>query len=215
VNEQTSTASMSYEALSELLQSVGEVVQLPELHGGICGALVAGGPKAAELWLDESLDASPSPEQREADLLDAQRMASSQYLESLHAVLRASWQALEARELAFEPLLPDDEALLEEQVEALALWCHGFLSALGFSAPDVGARAARGEGEGQAGAAASVGEILSDFAEIARAGVSEEDVDGGQAEFALAELKEYVRASVQIVFEELGARRAAAARDMH
>ena len=207
---------MSYEALSELLQSVGEVVQLPELHGGICGALVAGGPGAAELWLEESLEADASQEADETDALEAQQRASAEWLASLHAIVAAGWQALEARELAFEPLLPDDEALLEEQVEALAVWCHGFLSGLGVSAPDVGARAALSEGETQAGADASLGEILSDFAEIARAGVTDDDsVDRAQAEFALAELKEYVRASVQIVFEELGARRAAAARDMH
>jgi uncharacterized protein YgfB (UPF0149 family) len=36
-----------------------------------------------------------------------------------------------------------------------------------------------------------------------------------QPDFALAELIEYVRVCVQIVFEELAPRRAAAARDVH
>ena len=48
-------------------------------------------------------------------------------------------------------------------------------------------------------------EILADFGEISRAGVTAEDGENSdQAEFALAELTEYVRVSVQIVYEELG-----------
>ena len=63
---------------------------------------------------------------------------------------------------------------------------------------------------------AEVAEILSDFAEMSRAGIDDEDVtDRDRADFALAELKEYVRVSVQIVFEQLADRREAAARDAH
>ena len=51
---------------------------------------------------------------------------------------------------------------------------------------------------------------------MSRAGVDDEDTaDRTQADFALAELKEYVRVSVQIVFEQLADRREAAARDAH
>ena len=39
------------------------------------------------------------------------------------------------RELEFAPLLPDDDAPLDEQVQALALWCQGFLSGVGTTAP--------------------------------------------------------------------------------
>jgi uncharacterized protein YgfB (UPF0149 family) len=57
-------------------------------------------------------------------------------------------------------------------------------------------------------------EILEDFAEISRAGLSGEDrEDPDQADFALAQLKEYVRVSVQIVFEELAAQHAVASTD--
>jgi len=46
--------------------------------------------------------------------------------------------------------------------------------------------------------------------------LDDEDVtDRDRADFALAELKEYVRVSVQIVFEQLADRREAAARDAH
>jgi len=61
-----------------------------------------------------------------------------------------------------------------------------------------------------------VSEILTDFGEISRAGVDEDDAaDRNTADFALAELKEYARVSTQIVFENLATRRAAAARDVN
>ncbi len=183
-----------------------------------------GRTEAAQLWLDESLDepmldASAEDDRHELDVLGEEgASASGEWSASVRAIVSASWQALEGGELAFEPLLPDDEALLEEQVQALALWCHGFLSGLGFSAPDVEATDAGAQRDAQADAdaPATVGEILHDFAEITRAGLTEDDgADLEEADFALAELKEYVRVSVQIVFEELDARREAAARDVH
>ena len=103
--------------------------------------------------------------------------------------------------------MPSDDAPLAEQVEALAVWCQGFLSGIGGTAP----AAARSSAEGDA-----LGEILRDFAEISRAGLSDDEAAGhDQPDFALAEIHEYVRVSVQIVFEELGAVRAAAAPEVH
>jgi hypothetical protein len=99
-----------------------------------------------------------------------------------------------------------DEPLVE-QVEAVAAWCQGFLNGVGSTAP----AAARSSADGTA-----LGEILRDFAEISRAGLSEEEAEGhDEPDFALAEIQEYVRVSVQIVFEELGPLRAAAAPEVH
>jgi uncharacterized protein YgfB (UPF0149 family) len=57
---------------------------------------------------------------------------------------------------------------------------------------------------------------LRDFAEISRAGLSDDEAEGrDNPDFALAEIHEYVRVSAQIVFEELTPLRAAAERDVH
>ena len=192
-----------YDALRESLSGSGTLVVLPELHGGLCGALCVGGPSAAERWLDGFLADSDA-----ADVAATRAVGIE--------LQRAAWTALADAELAFDPLLPSDDALLEEQVQALALWCSGFLNGVGASAPDLVARNAKPTEAAAATASAEVAEILSDFAEMARAGVDEEDAaDADQADFALAELKEYVRVSVQIVFEQLADRREAAARDAH
>jgi uncharacterized protein YgfB (UPF0149 family) len=206
VNTGSASTTIEYDALRESLTSAGAVLALPELHGGISGALCAGGPTAAERWLDECC----------ADE-DLTRRPSAIH-DSLHRLMLASWRLLADADMTFEPLLPDDDAPLEEQVQALALWCHGFLGGLGFGAPDAGRRPARQRRSSAAETPAAIEEIVADFAEISRAGVSEEDAaDRYQADFALNELKEYVRVSAQIVFEELADRRiaAAAARDIH
>ena len=185
---------LDYDRLRDSLADAGAVVALAELHGGVSGAVCAGGAMAARRWLsdllaDEQLAASP------AALAD-----------DLEEVVGATVKMLDDGELKFEPLLPTDDAPIAEQVEALAAWCQGFLSGVGSTAPGVAGRTASD----------AVGEILRDFSEISRAGLSEDEAEGrGQPDFALAEIHEYVRVSVQIVFEELGPERAAAARDVH
>jgi len=186
---------LDYERLRESLAAAGAVIAIAELHGGVCGALCAGGIAAARRWLAESLD---------NEQLDASPGAVADDLDEL---IGTSSKMLDEGELKFEPLLPSDDAPLAEQVDALAAWCHGFLSGVGSTAP----AAARTGAEGEA-----LGEILRDFAEISRAGLSDDEAAGhDQPDFALAEIQEYVRVSVQIVFEELGAERAAAAGGVH
>lgn len=228
---------IEYDTLRESLARAGAILALSELHGGICGALCASGPAAAETWLDEGLIDEPEAGPQ-TDLRGA-----------LHDLVTASWEYLSSTTLEFEPLLPDDDAPLGEQVEALAAWCHGFLGGLGFAAPDLGmpgatapdgsplageataplARsrgaagraqdaAADGNGDGAHAAAVHLDEICADFVEISRAGLTDDDAaDRNRADFALAELREYVRVSVQIAFEALAARRASLgmARDLH
>jgi uncharacterized protein len=192
-----------YDALRESLSGSGTLVALPELHGGLCGALCVGGPSAAERWLDGFLSDSDA-----ADVADTRAVGVE--------LERTAWIALADAELGFGPLLPSEDSPLEEQVQALALWCSGFLNGVGASAPDLVGRNAKPTEAAAAIASAEVAEILGDFAEMSRAGVDDEDTaDRNQADFALAEIKEYVRVSVQIVFEQLADRREAAARDAH
>lgn len=197
------TSTNDYDALRESLSGSGTLVALAELHGGLCGALCAGGPSAAERWLDGFLADSDA-----ADVAGTRAVGVE--------LERAAWSALADAELAFEPLLPSEDTPLEEQVQALALWCGGFLNGIGASAPDLVGRNSKPTEAAAAIVSAEVAEILGDFAQMCCAGVDDEDTaDRTQADFALAELKEYVRVSVQIVFEQFADRRETAARDAH
>jgi yecA family protein len=195
VTNEPATAPLDYDTLRDALVQAGAVMALAELHGGVAGALCAGGAAAAASWL-------------EACLRDQELEVDAELDAALKDIVAVTARALEEREFAFEPLLPADDAPLEEQVQALAVWCHGFVTALGANAPELVVR-----GRGAAGG--PVDEVFRDFAEISRAALSEEEAAGqDQPDFALAELHEYVRAGVQMVFEELAPRRAAAL-DVH
>lgn len=201
-----SNTTIAYDALRDSLLHAGAVLSLAELHGGICGALCASGPLAARTWIEEGLAADVAPEDAEA------------VRGALHHLIDASAAMLVGTELDFEPLLPVDSAPLDEQVAALAAWCHGFLGGLGFAAPDLNVSAAQNADEKSS--AAQVAEVCADFVEITRAGLTEEEADAAdQAGFALAELREYVRVGAQLVYEELTPRRQRAAaqapRDLH
>jgi uncharacterized protein YgfB (UPF0149 family) len=121
------------------------------------------------------------------EILPAGR-ADPQVAETLRDVYAPTLAALEQPDMGFEPLLPSDAQPIDGRTTALAQWCQGFLYGLGAGRiPD--ASSLPGE----------VGEIVRDFAELTRAGV-----DG-------AELVEFVRVGVQLLFEELEAARRAPA----
>ncbi|HLF09774.1 MAG TPA: UPF0149 family protein [Gammaproteobacteria bacterium] len=181
MNAAVLSSVVQYDALRESLTRAGFILALPELHGAISGVLCGGGERAIQRWLDECLAEH------------AGRAHASEIAPTLEELALVTGETLASVDLRFEPLLPDEDAALDEQVRALASWCHGFLTGLAF-----GSARPKDLQEGE------LREILEDFAEISRAGLTPEDSeDRDQADFALAEIKEYVRVSVQVVFEEL------------
>lgn len=181
--------SRIYQALDEVLAATGVPIPLAELHGGMCGAACVGGADAARDWVVQSLANSG------ADPAVVERLQKE--FTELAGNLAA---ALADFELAFEPYLPGEEDPLDARVRALAAWCEGFLAGLGLA------------GSVQAGAVLREGgdaaEVIHDLAEIGKASVGEEEAgDEQQAGFAFAEVAEYVRVGVQVVYEELAAAR--------
>ena len=147
-----------------------------EAHGQLAGALCAIVPYRMEDWLAEIL-----PEACLANGADP----------VLQALYNATVTALSGGDMDFDILMPGDDRPIEERTQALTLWCTGFLYGLGTSAADP----QRLPGE--------LGEIVRDLTEITRADVDASDTQEAN-ESALAELVEFVRVGVQLVFDELG-----------
>ena len=170
-----------YHRVQELLAQEHSLAGAAEAHGTLAGCLCGAAGYRFEDWLREIL-----PEGR----------ASAEASATLRELYDATAGALISPDMEFTVLLPEDEESLNARTAALAEWCQGFLYGLGAgSIPDAG------ELPGE------VGEIVRDFTEITRAGV---DSDEGEEsnESAYAELVEFVRVGVQLLFEELaGARR--------
>ncbi len=188
-----------YATLDMALDGLGNAMTVAELHGGFCGVLCAGGAGAASAWLVDRVQESESA----ADVVREAR-------DVLRVVELETWQALASSDMEFTPLLPEDDLPLDDRVDELALWCHGFLSGLvlgGLSLADGSSRASSGA-ESESALENRLEEIVKDFGEISRAGVSTgERRNPTDADFTLAEIIEYVRVSVQIVFEEIGVAR--------
>jgi len=173
-----------YDNVQQLLVQERSLAEAAEAHGTLAGCLCATQGYKVDDWLREIL-----PEGRATPQTTA-------VLEELYA---ATTGALLQPDMEFELLLPADEQPIEVRTAALAQWCQGFLYGLGAGAvPD----ASELPGE--------VGEVVRDFIEISRAGV---DATQGEEsnEAAFAELVEFVRVGVQLLFEELGALRPPAA----
>jgi uncharacterized protein len=169
-----------YRHVEQLLLEERALADAAEAHGTLTGGLCAANGYAYADWLREIL-----PEGRAAPI------AASQ-LQQLYSATAA---ALLHRDCEFQLLLPEDGQPIDARTAALAHWCQGFLYGLGAGA----IRDARG-------LPGDAGEIVRDIVEISRAGV-----DAGQDEesneSAYAELVEFVRVGVQLLFEELAAAR--------
>jgi uncharacterized protein len=166
-----------YTEIQRVLTEQRSLADAAEAHGTLAGCLCAAVGYRFQDWMHEIL-----PEGR-ADALSTAALRQL-YLDTAGA--------LEGPEMEFELLLPEDEHSISSRTLALGQWCQGFLYGLGTSAIQ-DASALPGE----------VGEIVRDLTEITHVGV-----DDGQSpetnESAYAELVEFVRVGVQLVFEELG-----------
>jgi uncharacterized protein len=172
----------SYADIQQVLAGERSLTDAAEAHGTLAGSLCTTPAYRFEDWLHEIL---PEGEAR-PDAAPALRELFSQTLGSLAG-----------EDMGFQPLLPGDARPIDERTAALAQWCVGFLYGLGSSAiPD----ASRLPGE--------VGEVVRDFTEISQVGVDRNDTEESN-ESAYAELVEFVRVGVQLVFDELGSMRSA------
>ena len=169
-----------YSHVQQLLAQEHSLADAAEAHGMLAGCLCAAAGFRFEDWLKEIL-----PDGRAAP-------AAAASLQELYAATAA---ALLQPDMEFELLLPADDEPLATRTAALARWCQGFLYGLGAGAiPDM--KQLPGE----------VGEIVRDLSEITRAGV-DADQDEQANESAYAELVEFARVGVQLLFEELAALR--------
>lgn len=173
--------TVAFEEVARALAAGASTVHAAEAHGCLCGALCLRRDYPIAEWLDEIL---PDP-------------AASAGCDAALAALHGESVGVLARpDMEFEPLLPDDDADLASRVEALAAWCQGFLYGFGAAGTAPQAQLPR-----------DVAEVLADLAQVANAGAVGDDVPEVE-EDAYAELVEFLRAGVQLVYDEFAGLRA-------
>jgi uncharacterized protein YgfB (UPF0149 family) len=170
----------TYDDATRVLHEAGVPTGASEAHGIITGVLCApNGARVAWQTLILGREAKPGLETP---------AALSQLLVVLH---RYTYAHLSGVECDFAPLLPGDAHSLAEQIEGLSDWCRGYLYGLH----------AGGAQDAQA-LAGDAGEIVRDITRISEAQLDGTLADEEEAR-ALAEIVEYLRVGVQLVFEEL------------
>jgi uncharacterized protein len=172
--------ALDYHHIEQLLLQERSLADAAEAHGTLAGCLCATTGYRLVDWLHEIL-----PEGRAAPETTA----------ALGELFSATAATLIQPDMELELLLPADEQPIEVRTAALAHWCQGFLYGLGAGAIT---DATRLPGD--------AGEIVRDFTEISRAAVDATQEEESN-EAAYAELVEFVRVGVQLLFEELGALR--------
>lgn len=176
-----STLPNRFTMLNRLIVPRGSLNSAAELHGMLCGKLSGGAQMTPDSWLAaavEFLDLTDAPDTEVATALDQLLSDTREQLGSEHFALAL--------------VLPDDEVPMEQRVEALGQWCHGFLSGFG-SAGISGDRKLSPE----------AAEALRDFAAIAQIEPAPEN--GEQSEANLMEVTEYVKVAALSLYLELGA----------
>jgi len=173
---------VTFPEVARVLQTLQSSVAAAESHGCLCGALCTTQQYPVESWLDEL---APDADEDPADQNIADDRAT------LRLLFADTMRALRGDEMAFQLLLPDDDAALMERALALSQWCQGFLYGFG-----TGGAVPREQLSGE------VEEVLRDLTHISQASV-ETGAEAEEEEQAYAEIVEYVRAGVQLIHDEL------------
>lgn len=167
---------MSFDVLEAALSRCRLSTGAAECHGTVCGAVCAGAEHGA--WLEELASGELAADCRDL-LMEMEQDTRRQ---------------LGAFDMEFVPCVPEDAAPLAQRVQALGEWCQGFLYGLSLGRTTAALKGLPGE----------AGEVLRDVGEIARAGSASVEGEGDETdENAYAELVEYLRVGVQVVYEEL------------
>ena len=167
----------SYEKLVTLFKKTKSDLNPAQTHGILCGHLCIT-PGLGEV-----------PPQFEMSILHEKKAESS--FAVLSDLYQASYQSLKQFSFEFSLVLPNDKTDINSRVEALGLWCQGFLIGLEQSQVSL-----------QKHPEKEIAEALDDIAEIAQ--VSFGDIpDNDEEEAAYLELVEYTRLTALMLFNTL------------
>ena len=165
---------MAYNACNAIIEQIDAEFSAAEAQGMATGMLCVNGQTESASWLAELLHNSSS-------VIDENKNMLVRLFEETRRLLASD-------EFEFDLFLPEDDASLIEQVEALKNWCRGFLFG-------VGSRTAASNWP------EDVREILKDIAEFTKL---DADVEGEEDERAFVEITEYLRSAVLLLRDELG-----------
>jgi yecA family protein len=170
-----------YEPLNKSLQLVGALMDAAETHGILCGLLCMPQSFSKEEWLRHILG--------EAAFQDG---LASECERQLLLLKEYTLDQLNTVNYEFMPLLPDNDIVLSERVQALGGWCEGFLYGLGLTNIETENLSDNSE------------EFVNDVLSISRvAYTSDENEENEENEESYMQLVEYIKVGVITLNEEV------------
>ena len=170
---------LDFDEMCDLFVAAGAHNSPAEMHGLLVGELSAGKRLDKMQWLDEA-----------REYMDSEQEFSAEQQEQLQYVYIFTLAALSDENLGFYPLLPDDDTSIEDRLDALSVWCQGFLA--GFALVENSIRDLPEE----------VNDALSDLAAISQIGLNEDEELDATANEDFANIIEYIRLAVMNIFLE-------------
>lgn len=173
---------LDFDEVADLLLAEEALNASPaELQGWLTGLLVAGARMSPDSWLQEA-----------SSLLDLEAWQHAETPAALVTLYEQTLAHLESAGLSYQLLLPDDQTDLAVRVDALGIWCQGFMSGFG----------AQGRQTDQS-LSQEAKDVLNDLAHIAQVESDVEQEEEGEGD--LMELQEYVRMAALMLFAECNA----------
>ncbi len=176
---QTETLALpEYTDVAEVLQQAKAGISAAEAHGLLCGMLSAGMETGGHSWFSPILGDFESIDSQDAMVREARRFFES--------IVMITDEQMWDEALGFHLLLPKDERSFPERLEALANWCHGFMSGIGLTGRKIDENVSD-----------DTKEALEDIAQIAR--IETDELEEGETLAAFEELVEFVRMAALMI----------------
>ena len=174
---------MDYDKLDELRKSASIDMSLPETHGGICSQICFQSDYFEEfIPLDNSDDGATVSVQ------------IATYRKALKKIIERDLNKLKDGDLSFELIIPDESNLIQDRAEALSIWCQGFVDGVSFLMTEHDFKIDQDQKKESF-------EIIEDFTQIST--LDSHSISGEvDEELSLMELIEFVRLSVQMIYDE-------------
>ncbi|WP_395947271.1 UPF0149 family protein [Caedibacter taeniospiralis] len=171
-----------YQQITYALRKINALSEASEAHALLCALFTGGAEVRIQAWMD-SLMAEPIEEG------DVVAEAALKVLSNMYQATKAQFLA---HDMQFDLLLPSDEEKFYVRIDALAMWCQGFLSGLGLMEINY----TKGSAEVQ--------EAITDLIDMSRLQYDGEVTGQEEEEKAYTELVEYTKVAVLLIHSEFG-----------
>jgi len=169
--------------LDEALENCDSGRNSIQAHGLLCGYIMTHGLKGHDMWLHRMFENSSN---EKGDKVKYKSLFDDLFIETL--------RQLEERQSEFELFLPEDDRDLLTRTKAIGSWCNSYLHGLISSVTTEKLKKAINR--------EPTSILIKDLLEMTKATIGEE-YDDETNERSYAELVEYTRIAVQLIFEEL------------